>query len=117
MSGEFIPKKLQLFSELFPDIHEIEIVVKILNSGGNEVSESLYSNTHFPVNGVPCGHIICKNGGLRATDINSAISKIYRNKEPNSCDTIECKGGRYRGKKKYDSCGWLFKLLLKAKYK
>jgi hypothetical protein len=34
MSSEFIPKKLQPFSELFPDINEIEMVVKILNSGG-----------------------------------------------------------------------------------
>ena len=96
MSSEFIPKKLQPFSELFPDINEIEIVVKILNSGGNEVGEKLYSNTYSPVNGVPCGHSICKNGGLSAIDIHSVISKIYKNKELDSCDIIECKGGRYR---------------------
>ena len=117
MSGEFIPKNLKPLYELFPDINEIEIVVKILNSGGNEVSGKIYSKTHFPENGVPCGHSICKNGGLSNIDIHSAISKIYRNRELDSCDTIECKGGRYRGKQKYNSCGWLFKLLLKAKYK
>ena len=117
MSGEFIPKEKRPFSEIYPDIDEIEIVVKILNSGGNEVGEKLYSNANLPANDVPCGHSICKNGGLSATDIYSAISEIYRKKEKNFSKIIECRGGRYRNKQKYDSCGWLFKLLLNAKYK
>ena len=117
MSDYLFPRERRPFTEVYPDIEDLEIVVKLLNSGGNEVDEKVYSNTHFPVNGVNCGHVICKNGGLSSSTIVSAISKIYKNKESEYSEYIFCTGGRYRGRTRYDSCGWAFKLFLKAKYK
>ena len=117
MSNKLFPTEPRSFTDVYPDIEELEIVVKILNSGGNEVDEEVYSNTHFPAQGVNCGHQICKNGGLSVNTIVSAISKIYKNKDSEYSDFIFCTGGRYSGAKRYDSCGWAFRLLLKAKYK
>ena len=117
MSNKLFPTELRPFTDVYPDIEELEIIVKILNSGGNEVDEEVCSNTHFPAHGVNCGNPICKNGGLSVNTIVSAIHKIYKNKDSEYSDFIVCTGGRYRGAKRYNSCGWAFKLLLKAKYK
>ena len=117
MSDYLFPREQRPFIDVYPDIEELKIVVKILNSGGNEVDEKVYSNTNFPTHGVNCGHSICRNGGLNGLTIVSAISKIYKNKASEYSEFIFCNGGRYSGSKRYDSCGWAFELLLKAKYK
>ena len=118
MSNQLFSAEQKSFTDVYPDIEELEIVVKILDSGFNEIAEEVYSNTHFPAHGVNCGHRICKNGGLNVSSIVSAISKIHRDKDLEySPDIIVCNGGRYSGAKRYSSCGWAFKLLLKAKYK
>ena len=117
MSETFFPVEPQPFTDAYPDFEQLEIAIKILDSGGKEIKEELYSDSLLPKHDVKCGHLKCWGGGLSLKTIGSAISTLYKYKDPEFSDYIFCKGGRYRGSKRYGPCGWAFKLLLKARYK
>lgn len=117
MSDKNHPPELRSFTETYPDIAQLEIAVKLIDSGGKETKEKIFTDSNLPMQDISCGHPKCWGGGLGLDTLVSAISALYEDQSLESTDYIFCKGGRYSGSKRYGPCGWAFKLLLTVRYK
>ncbi len=116
MNDYLFPKKRISFEELFPQIKDIKIEIIVLRGGGREVKSINYSKENFPGSGIKCYNPSCENGGLSERAIPSLIKGMVSTNNRELKEHKFCNGGLYRGRNRYNDCGWSFDIKISIRY-
>lgn len=117
MNEKLIPDQKVSFDEVFPSLENVNIEVTCLNSSGHKDQSITFSKDNFPTSGISCTNPICRHGGLPQTTIPVLIKSMISNSKTEIEEHRFCNGGRFRGKTRYDDCGYSFKIKIKLQLK
>lgn len=117
MSDYLFPRTKITFETAFPDLANVQVKVISLRGGGQPEQAATYTKDNFPGDGVKCSNPVCRNGGLPAIRIPLLIKKMISEKKMAAQEYVPCNGGLYRGQKRYNDCGWSFKIEITIQFK
>jgi len=110
MADYLFPRDRRSFQDTFPELENIIIDIEYLRSGGQTEKNVNFTKETFPGHGVSCINPVCKNGGLSEFTLPRLIKKLIATSDSEITAHEFCRGGLYRGKTRYNACGWSYKI-------